>query len=156
AVSGGTVNVGSVFNGTVGHLNASSGGTVNLTGGSLNVSGYAAGNTSVPSQAAVDGTVNVNGGTWGLGGPGGVLLTGGGTLNLSGNRTNFATFNGPSTIATGITIRGQHGYVGANSAGTSVTNKGTIQADTSDVINSRNNGGITVRFSGNPGWGDYG
>ncbi|MGD1277561.1 MAG: CARDB domain-containing protein [Tepidisphaeraceae bacterium] len=160
-ITGGTVNVasGTIFSGTGGTLD---GVTVN---GNWQVTGN--NNLTVKDGLSLNGAVSLgdnNGnigylnftGSQSLGGTGSVVF---GNATHFNNGTNydglFVTNSGTTlTIANGVTVRGQLGYIGNNdslqgNSGGTVLNQGTVQADV-------NGGTITLNGTGDQNLGILG
>ena len=79
-------------------------------------------------------------------------LSGQGVVVFGAGANNAVYFHAlSSSIASGITIRGQRGQVGPASAGVVIDSAATIQADVSDGTAA--GAGITVRFTGSGGTG---
>src|SRR5262249_24522471 len=144
-VTGNPIVAHSANNDTIGGVNVGAGAVLTINGGSS-----LTGKGALP-QVTVNGTINLgDASSYGqmdlvaVSPTTSTKLTGVGTLVFGSNLSNQLTFGGglgTHTIDTNVLIRGQHGFIGADSAGIVLTNSGTIQADVSDGANS----GITVR-----------
>ena len=159
---------GSIASSTISETNGATlqgqGGTLDavILNGSLSVSGN--NSVVVKNGLTLNGTATLGGGgnnNYGflnfsgsqtLGGSGSVVFTGSGPYNSVGLSA------GTLTIGSGITIRGQSGYVGyspvigGNPANISVVNQGTLQWTAGTSISAQatltNNGTITIDSSG--------